>query len=455
MSKRPSPRISLTKPMELVHRVLTRALVEEVWGEVRLRERQRVWGLWQLSQFWLSVVFHAPRSLRAALAEAGEQPSRFQAPEADPSAFFARCQTLSWSFFATLFERFRARLASMAPRTFCGGLRPLLRRIPHVVALDGSKLDPVRRRLKMVWRDRRAVLPGMVVAFYDLATGTLARLVFKPAVNSSEFRAAMSALDGLVRGTLLVADRTFGVPKFFDLLDERGLLGLSRRFSAVKIRRGSRLAARPTDSGEVEDWEVSAGPRRRRLRLIRLSRGGSVRLELLTNVLDPRRLSAQEALDLYRSRWSVERLFSDLKEVLNLRALYGANVNCVGIQLFAAAMAHTALRVAQALVARKARVDPEEISTKKFFPKAAVASACMTGSELMFLATVRANRGVRLRKPSVHSLPYATTALDDVRVEKRRSRTRRRRFRRHPTRPGENNWRSLPRPRSRPPPRVK
>jgi hypothetical protein len=34
---------------------------------------------------------------------------------------------------------------------------------------------------------------------------------------------------------------------------------------------------------------------------------------VLTNVLAPTRLSAEEALDLYPYRWSVERMFFDLK----------------------------------------------------------------------------------------------------------------------------------------------
>jgi hypothetical protein len=456
MAKPAGRRLSLIKPMELIHRYLTQALVEGVWGEVRIRERQRIWGLFEMAVFWTSIALHAPPSLRAALAEANEEgPSRFRAPRAVPQAFFARSKNLSWVFFATVFSRFRARLVAAAPRTFCAGLRPLFRRFPHVLALDGSKLDPVRRRLKIVWRDPRAVLPGMLVAFYDLATGTIAKLVFHPVAKASEFRAALGALGDLARGTLLVADRAYGVPKFFEALCARGLFGVSRVFSAVGVRRSRRWSKRSTPEGDVEDWEVVAGVRGTRLRLVRLLRGGRAKLEVFTNVLDPRRLSAQETLDLYRRRWTVERLFSDLKEVLNLRRFYGANVNSVGIQVFVTAIVHTVLRVSQAMVAQQALVEPEEISTKKFFPKAAAASACLSGSECTYFAMVKANRGVRLRKPSWHRMPYATTTLDAVRVEPRLSRKRRRRFRRHVTRPGESTWRSLPRARSRPPPCVK
>src|SRR5205814_7398311 len=110
----------------------------------------------------------------------------------------------------------------------------------HSVALDGSKLDPVRRRLKIVWRESRAVLPGMLVAFYDLATGTLAKLVFDPVAKASEFRTALGSLGALARGTLLVADRAYGVPRFFEALSAAGLFGVSRRFSPAGLRRTRR-----------------------------------------------------------------------------------------------------------------------------------------------------------------------------------------------------------------------
>ena len=451
-----SARISLSTSFELIHRHFTRALVDEVWGSVRVTERRRVWCLWELALFWMSVVAHAPRSLRAALAEGtGESPGRFRAPEAVPQAFFARSQNLSWRFFAALFDRFRARLAAAAPRTFAGALRPLLRRFGRVEAVDCSRLDPVRRRLKILWRDRRAVLAGSLLAFYDFATGTVSQLVFTPDAAASEFRAAIGALDRVARGTLLVGDRLYGVQGFFRALSARGIFGVARRSSTVKVSRVGRLSRRLGRDGAVEDWEVIAGSPDgsgpQRLRLIRLLSGGRAALELFTNVLDPRRLGADEALVLYRRRWTIERLFSDLKEVLGLRRFYGANTNSVGMQVFAAAMVHTAMRVAQAMAARQANVEPEAISPKKFFPKAAAASAGLCGSECTFDAVLRANPGLRIRKPGWHRMRYASTTLDEVRVESRRSLVRAPPRPRHTTRPGERTWRSLPRARARSP----
>src|SRR5207302_9391939 len=76
------------------------------------------------------------------------------------------------------------------------------------------------------------------------------------------------------------------------------------------------------------------------LRYIRYQRG-TLRRELFTTVLDPQRLSAEEALQLYPLRWTIERLFFDLKEVLNLHRFYAANPNAVAMQIYAAALVHT------------------------------------------------------------------------------------------------------------------
>jgi hypothetical protein len=126
----------------------------------------------------------------------------------------------------------------------------------------------------------------------------------------------------------------------------------------------------------LEDWLVPAGSGvsapTQLLRYIRWRRGGT-RYELLTNVLAPTRLAADEALALYPFRWSVERMYFDLKTVLNLNRVYAANPNAVAMQVYAAGLVYNAMRMAQSEAAAKLGVVPEEISPAKFFPRVAVA----------------------------------------------------------------------------------
>jgi hypothetical protein len=150
--------------------------------------------------------------------------------------------------------------------------------------------------------------------------------------------------------------------------------------------------------------------------------------ELLTNVLDPERLSAAEAMALYPHRWKVERLFFDLKEVLQLNRFYAANVNAIAMQVFAAAMVHTALRIAQARLAAQVDLPPDRLSVPKLFPKVAAASVALTAAELAFDATQEANPGIPLTKPDWRRLGFSSVRLGAILVQPRSPKRRKRKY---------------------------
>jgi IS4 transposase len=145
-----------------------------------------------------------------------------------------------------------------------------------------------------------------------------------------------------------------------------------RRNRQLSLHKLQRLRKRRIHSGLLEDWLVRAGTGtsapRQLLRHIRWRRGGT-RYEVLTNVLAPTRLSAEEALDLYPYRWSVERMFFDLKEVHNLNRLYTANPNAVAMQVYAAAILYNALRVAQSDGAAQVGWEPERSVAGEVLPQ--------------------------------------------------------------------------------------
>jgi hypothetical protein len=149
---------------------------------------------------------------------------------------------------------------------------------------------------------------------------------------------------------------------------------------------------------------------------------------LLTSVLDPRRLAAVDALALYPRRWSIERLFFDLKEVLNLNRVYAGNPNAIAMQVYAAGCVYNAMRVAQAEVAEAAGLAPEALSPAKLFPKLAAACHCYALCELWFLETQGANPRRRLRKPPLARRRFSQVYLASILVEPRKAHRRKRRF---------------------------
>lgn len=432
MARRASADVDLLRLVELLQEHITPALCHAAFGRVRRTERQRRWTLQALVQFWTAVVLRAPQALSQALVDSLERRDPlFPRIEATPEAFFQRCRDLRPAFFAEVFRRFTARVLNAAPPRYAAELGPVRERFAAIVVLDGSRLAAIAHRLKLLWNDRAVVLPGCLLAAYDLGRGVCRLLHFDPDAAASEFVRARAVLVDLPRDTLVLGDRLYGTAAFFAALHAHQCWGVVRRNRQLGLRKLQRLGKRRLEGGCLEDWLVRAGSGvsapAQTLRYIRWRRGGT-RYAVLTNVLSPGRLAAAEALALYPHRWSVERMFFDLKEVLNLNRLYAANPNAVAMQVYATALVYNAFRVAQSDAAAQAGLAPEDISPAKFFPKVAVAS-------FLYLHAQKWEQQWRRRHPLAHAHlirwrphGWTRTGAPTIQVEPRADSRRRRRF---------------------------
>lgn len=439
----PSKQVRLMRPVELLHRFLTETLCEDVFKKVRGAERQRAWTLHHLVQFWTAVVLRAPKSL-TQLLEAASRGSDPELPrvEASPQAFFAKCQNLSWTFFQAVFGGFTERLVRGAPARFAGPHAGVLSRFGGVWIVDGSRLDAIAHRLKILWDERAVVLPGCLLALYDLGHGIVRHLEFEPDAAAGEQVRAVKALKKAPAGTLIVGDRLYGNGKFFRELASLGLYGLVRRSRAMTLKKLQTALPRPWRDGTYIDALVEAGGATGpaiQLRWIRWQRG-TRSCEILTNVLDHKLLPAEEALALYRSRWTVERMFLALKSVLNMNCFYAGNTNAVAMQVYASAIVYNAMRFTQGEVAAQVGIPAEEISEARLFPRVAVASSMATGAEVGIQAVIDMNPGVPIRRPDLADMPFATVSLDSILVRRRSDKRRKRKFCK-----ARRQWKSLAR----------
>lgn len=424
--------VHLVPIVEILHAYITEALCAEVYGELRTTERKRKWSLFALSRFWLAVVLEAPPSLSHLLAVMRGREREGFLPEVSASAesFFMKCKDFSPVLMAEVHRRFIEQILAEAPKCFAGEVAHLQKKFTDVLVIDGSRLDKVRHRLKILWNEKAAVLPGCILALYDLFRGITRQVWFDADAAASEFQRATLAVQCLKKGSLVLADRLYASSvELFNLLDGCGSFGVFRRNKALSIREVRLLRRKKTKAGLLEDWLVEAGTGKaqRQLRLIRLTKGREV-YEALTNVLDPKRLSSQDIVDLYPLRWTVERLFFDLKVVLNLERFYAANPNAVAMQVFAAAMVHAAFRVAQAAVSKQVKLPPEELSPQKLFPLLAYTSIKLIESEFLIDEMCKANPGVKLKKPSLRNLPGTVVSLKYLRVQRRRGLRKQRKY---------------------------
>ncbi len=436
--------VDLVCVAELLHEHLTGPLVTAAFEDLRDGERERVWTLQQMVAFWTAVILRAPKSLSEALREAaGDLSSGYPPIETSNQAFFQRCGNLRWQFFAKVFEAFVQSVGAEEPARFARHHQDVARRFGHVLILDGSNLDPVARRLKILWGDAAAPIPGTIFACYDLMRGTLADLRYSHTLKKGELVSAREVLERVPEGSLILGDRLYGTPKFLSEVAESSLYGVFRRQQWAHVQVQDDLGRCDYGGGTIEDSAILLGKQAQLpARRIRLMLGEKTH-EFATNVLDPEQLSATEIADLYRDRWEVERMFYDLKEVLNLHRFYCGNANAVAMQLYASAIVHTAMRVAQGRIAEEASIEPEAISEAKLFPLLGATSATLVTLEYGFLLTKQANPGVKLRKPDWHAACHLQVPLWRILADKSRGdRPRNTTY----THEREAYWRELPPP---------
>ena len=332
-----TPRVDLLGTVQVLHEHVTASMCQTVFAQTRTTERARKWTLTALADFWTAVILRAPQSLTHALEEAATPPGTgWPSVEASPEAFFERCQSLHGRFFAKLYEAFVAHVLPDARLCYAQPLQALRQHFPDVWAVDGSRLDAVAHRLKLL-RDVRAwVLPGCLTAFYDLYRGIARHLAFDADAAAGELPRTIAALPHVPPGTLLVGDRLYGVGKFFAALSSHSLAGLCRRNGRQSWRWVCDLSTTAVAGGIAYDTLVELKGTKdtptQRLRWVRWRKGRDVR-ELLTNVLEPCVLSVPDALRISPWRWKVERLFFDRKEVLNLHRFYTASPHGVAMQV--------------------------------------------------------------------------------------------------------------------------
>jgi hypothetical protein len=432
-------------------------MCDAVFREMRTVERARTWTLGAMARFWVAVVMRQPASLREALEEAYGGRGGYELIESGRSSFFERSQTLRWEFFREIFERFVASIVPECPQVFEHELRARLGEFPEVWAVDGSGLDRVAKRLKAVRELPEVVIPGSVLVFYDLFRGLPRAVHFHEKLLGGEAKRLRETADDIPAGTLIVADRGFSSVRLLDALGRRGIHALIRMRSNVVARDVVEIARHDDEGCAVRERLVTLGEGRpqtprTRVRMIEKTLADGATLRLATTVLDPERLPAHDALGLYRRRWAVERLFQDLKQVLNLRRFYAANTNAVAMQLYASAIAYCGLRAAQSHVARRHRLRPEELSTRRLFPRVAAAHFRLVEKKQDFEEIRAANPAAALAEPDWSRQRICRVRLSHLLVRHRNGPRRRRGYsRRAPLMISLQRFEQRRRPRGRDP----
>jgi hypothetical protein len=248
----------------------------------------------------------------------------------------------------------------------------------NVFVLDGSTLE-LESRPELLKRyppthnqHGRGHWPALrLVVMHDLGTG-LAQPPCWGAVNGrdaiSEQALAEQAIQALPAGSVVVADRNFGIFSVAWAARKRAI-AVVLRMTDVRARKLAGPISKPGeyavvwkasrwDGGQHRAWPAEAAVEGR-LIADRVGRGKSKQwLYLFTTSGRP----MDEILQLYGRRWTIETDLRSLKRTVQLQHLRAQSDDMMEKEILMAMSAYNLVRAVMCMAARRSRMDPRQLS---------------------------------------------------------------------------------------------
>jgi len=245
-----------------------------------------------------------------------------------PAALFERV-------FKDLLPRLQQRWQQRQNRPLPESMAHAQQHFEHIWIADGSTLEALFRKLKVLEQVPVGQLAGKIGTVVDLVTRLPVEVWFReqPRAHDTTFMSDLVLL--ATTKTLLLLDRGFYDFDFFALLIKQGTAFITR----LKDKAFFVVAETLTDTNKVKDYVIFLGTGQNntpvlKLRLIEV-RFGKVWYRYITSVLDPTILPPFVVADLYRRRWRIEEAFHTVKRLLNLSYLWTGSVNGIQLQIWA------------------------------------------------------------------------------------------------------------------------
>jgi hypothetical protein len=243
------------------------------------------------------------------------------------------------TFPAELFQRVLEELLPSMQARWEARQRPLpaeiawvRERYRRVLAVDGSTLDALLRKLGLLRERAEHALAGRMTALLDLGSRLPVRIWYEADATAHDQRFWPRIQEGLERGTLLLYDLGYTNFSVFAQLTAAGVTWLTRaKSNLVYTVERSRVT-----TSQVRDelvW-IGSGTERQLVRLVQVLVGPTWR-RYLTSEQDPARLPAAYVAALYGQRWRIEEAYAGVKRLLGLAYFWTGSENGVTLQLWA------------------------------------------------------------------------------------------------------------------------
>jgi hypothetical protein len=341
-SKRPTVAPPAAEVAAHLAELLQPAVYAQVAAYQAMGLRHRLLTLPVMVAFVLSLLWRHVGSVGEAVRVLRQEGVLWTPPlTVSPQAVNQRLRTLPSALFQRVLEdvlpvmhhRWRARTDA--------GERPLLpvlartqRHFPSILAVDGSTLDTLLRKVGLLREGEGPVLAGRMAALLEVAAGLPRRVWYEADSQAHDQRFWERILLALDPGTLLLFDLGFLNHALFDQLTDVGV-GLLTRLKTNAAYRVERVLHWGPDTYDQLIWLGSGDSRCTHLMRLVGMRHGPTWHRYLTNVVDPQVLPAADVAALYACRWGCEDAFNLVKRLLGLAYFYVGATNAVQTQLWA------------------------------------------------------------------------------------------------------------------------
>jgi hypothetical protein len=337
-SKRPNAPPPDEKIEALLREVIQPATLSQVAHFHELGLRERVLTLPVMVAFVLSLLWRHIGSVREAVRVLNEEGLLWSGPmPISPQAVLQRLRSVPPGLFANILE---AVLPEMQAR-WAARTRPLPEALAHarthfgaVLALDGSTLDALSKKVGLLAQRTGNVLAGRMAALLDVTSLLPRKLWFEEDSKAHDQTFWQAALAAVEPGVLLLFDLGFVNHALFDAMSLDGVYFITR----VKSNAALTVTRTLWQSENGRDCLVTLGKGasqcQQPLRLVAIKYQGKW-YRYVTNVLDPAVLPPVYVVALYWQRWRIEEAYLTVKRLLGLAYFACGAQNAIQGQLFA------------------------------------------------------------------------------------------------------------------------
>jgi hypothetical protein len=334
--------------------------------------RERVLTLPVMVAFVLSLIWRQLGSVSEAVRVLREEGLLWTSPTpVSQQAAAYRLQHLPASLFAGVVHEVLPQVQQRAQGRTRRPVPPVLAQaqahFSAILAVDGSTLDVLLRKVGLLRGTPKAPLAGRMAGLLDLVTRLPHTLWYEEDSAAHDHRFWAQILAGLPPAALLVFDTGFLAYDRFDQLTAQGQCFITRP-SASCVWRDAQTRRQSATLSDQLVWLGKTCPHNdaQPVRLVTWTYDGTV-YHYLTNVLDPAVLSAEAVVAIYWQRWRIEDAFNVVKRLLGLAYFYTSANNGVQVQVWATWLLYAVLVDLSDAVADELAVPLQTISLEMVY----------------------------------------------------------------------------------------